>query len=80
MGCDKMYRSFLKRVSDILFSIMLMPLFFILLIIVGIAIKIEDRGPIFYTADRLGKHGKVYKMYKFRSMKVYAPDIRNERW
>ena len=48
------------------------------LIPIAIAIKIEDRGPIFYCADRLGRNAKTFKMYKFRSMKVNAPDIRNE--
>lgn len=46
--------------------------------IIGPLIYIEDRGPVFYNAPRLGKNGKIFKMYKFRSMKVNAPDIRNE--
>lgn len=44
---------------------------------VSIMIKKEDRGPVFYNAPRLGKNMKEFKMYKFRSMKVNAPDIRN---
>ena len=43
-----------------------------------IFIKIEDRGPIFYKAERTGLFGKPFKMYKLRSMKVNAPDIRLE--
>lgn len=43
----------------------------------GLAIKISDKGPVFYNAPRLGKNGKIFKMFKFRSMKVNAPDIRN---
>ncbi|MFK2294568.1 sugar transferase [Bacteroides fragilis] len=35
-----------------------------------------DRGPIFYSGKRLGRYGKPFPMYKFRSMKVNAPDIR----
>src|SRR5699024_7409155 len=38
----------------------------------------EDKGPLFYNAKRLGKDGNVFRMFKFRSMKVNAPDIRNE--
>lgn len=38
----------------------------------------NDRGPVFYNASRLGKGGKVFTMYKFRSMKMNAPDWRNE--
>ncbi|WP_341785913.1 sugar transferase [Sporosarcina pasteurii] len=55
-----------------------MPFFLLLLIPISIAIKIEDRGPIFYGGTRVGKDGKEFIMYKFRSMTVNAPDIRNE--
>lgn len=39
-------------------------------------IKLEDGGPIFYCGERLGRDMVIFKMYKFRSMKVDAPDIR----
>lgn len=65
-----------KRVLDFLLSVLLLPIVLLLVIIIGILIKIEDRGPIFYLADRIGKDGKIFKMLKFRSMKVNAPDIR----
>ncbi|WP_283154247.1 sugar transferase [Pseudalkalibacillus hwajinpoensis] len=56
---------------------MLLPLLGIFFL-VGILIKIEDGGPIFYGGERLGKDKKKFKMYKFRSMKVNAPDLRND--
>jgi len=59
-------------------SLISLPLFFILWLIVGIAIKLDDGGPIFYCGERLGKELKKFKMYKFRSMIVNAPDLRNE--
>ena len=63
---------FTKRFFDILASliglIVLSPVF----LIVAIAIKIDDGGPIFYNQERIGKNGKEFKMYKFRSMKVNA--------
>lgn len=68
----------IKRILDFVFSLILMPIMLIIIIVVSIAIKIEDRGPIFYFADRIGKNGKIFKMYKFRSMIVNAPDIRLE--
>lgn len=49
----------------------------LVILICGILIKIEDRGPIFYFGKRLGKNGRIFKMYKLRSMKVNAPDLRN---
>ena len=45
---------------------------------VAIMIKLEDKGPIFFNAPRIGKDMTEFPMYKFRSMKVNAPDIRNE--
>jgi len=43
-----------------------------ILVIIALAIKLEDRGPIFYKQERLGKDGKVFWMYKIRSMKIDA--------
>jgi lipopolysaccharide/colanic/teichoic acid biosynthesis glycosyltransferase len=48
-----------------------------MLLIVGPIIFLSDRGPIFYLSKRIGVNGKVFNMYKFRSMKVDSPDIRN---
>ena len=73
-----MYKKYIKRFLDILFSIIGLPFFFLLFIIIAPIIVLEDKGPIFYNAPRLGRYGKIYKMYKFRSMKVNAPDLRNE--
>lgn len=63
---------------DLIFAIIALPFWFIILIIIGPAIYLEDRGSIFYNAPRLGQNGKIFKMYKFRTMKMNAPDIRNE--
>lgn len=73
-----MYRNFLKRIFDLVIAILALPFWLIILIIIGPIIYFQDRGPIFYNAPRLGKDGKIFKMYKFRSMKMNAPDIRNE--
>ena len=63
---------FFKRMLDIVASviglIVLSPVF----LIVSLAIKAEDRGPIFYSQVRLGKGQRPFKMYKFRSMIVDA--------
>lgn len=73
-----MYRNFLKRIFDLILALVALPFWFIILIIIGPIIYIQDKGPIFYNAPRLGKNGRIFKMYKFRSMKVNAPDLRNE--
>lgn len=72
-----MYKKYIKRIIDIFLSFIALPFFAIIFVPVAILILFEDRGPVFYNAPRLGKDGKVFKMYKFRSMKVNAPDIRN---
>lgn len=67
---------FIKRTFDITASAILMVPIGLVIGISGIAIKAEDNGPVFYMADRTGRFGKTFKMYKLRSMKVNAPDIR----
>ena len=73
-----MYRNFFKRVIDLLLCILALPIFVLLYIIIGVIIKIEDKGPIFFKAPRIGKDKKIFYMYKFRSMKVNAPILLNE--
>jgi len=73
-----MYRYGIKRFFDIIASLVVLPFLLLIMIPVIILIKLDDRGPIFYNAPRLGRNMKEFKMYKFRSMKVNAPDIRNE--
>lgn len=73
-----MYSKFIKRIFDILFCLIALPFLIIFTIIIGIAIKIEDRGPIIYKSKRIGKDSKIFDMYKFRSMKVGAPNILNK--
>lgn len=73
-----MYKHFFKRVFDLVLAIIAMPFWLIILLIIVPIIYFQDKGSIFYNAPRLGKNGKIFKMYKFRSMKINAPDIRNE--
>ena len=66
-----MYR-FIKRTFDIVVSFTGLLLLSWLLLITAIAIKLESKGPVIFKQDRLGKGGKVFKIYKFRSMCVGA--------
>ncbi len=70
-----MYVHFFKRVIDICIGIIAMPFLGILILVFGPQIKHEDGGPIFYNAPRMGKDRRPFKMYKFRSMRVNAPDL-----
>lgn len=74
----KMYNHYIKRILDVIICIIGFPVFILLYIFFGLLIKLEDRGPIFYKAERIGKDNKLYKMYKFRSMKVNAPTLINK--
>ena len=71
-----MYKHFVKRICDIIIGLVALPFVIFLIIILGPIIYFTDKGPIFYNGPRIGLHGKVFRMCKFRSMKVNAPDIR----
>lgn len=73
------YYQFGKRVMDIVFSVLMLILFFPIIIILAIAIKLDSHGPILAdTPQRVGKNGKLFKMYKFRSMVENAHEILRE--
>lgn len=67
-----------KRLFDFLIALAAMPFLLLIFILVSIAIKLDDGGPVFYVAPRLGKNGTLLRMYKFRSMKVNAENIVND--
>ncbi len=71
-----LYTLVVKRCFDLLCSGVGLILCSPLMLVCALAIKKEDGGPIFYTAQRMGYKGKAFKMYKFRSMKQNAPDLR----
>ena len=70
------YKIYIKRFFDLIVGILGFPFFFLALLVFGLIIKATDQGPVFYNAERIGRNGKLFKMYKFRSMYVNAPDIR----
>jgi len=72
-----MYKHIFKRLLDIAFSLLVFPLFGLILIPVAIAIKLDDGGPVFYKSARVGRGFQKFNMLKFRSMRVNAPDLRN---
>ena len=69
---------FVKRLFDILGSLVGLILTLILTIIIGPIIYFSDKGHIFYSQIRVGKNGKKFKMYKFRSMYTNADEIKNQ--
>ena len=75
-NANHIYSIFIKRGFDIILSLIVMPFLVLSIIIFAPLIKYSDRGSIFYNALRLGYNGKTFIMYKLRTMKVNAPDIR----
>lgn len=66
---------FLKRLFDIIFSTILLIVLSPILIILAIAIKIDSKGPIFYRQERITQYGKIFKIFKFRTMIFNADKI-----
>lgn len=73
-----MYKLYFKRLIDFIIALIGLPIWGIIVLIIGPILYFEDKGSIFYNATRLGKNGQFFKMYKFRSMKMNAPDLRND--
>ena len=67
----KVYTVF-KRFMDIVLSIIGLIIISPILLIVSLAIKIDSKGPVIFKQERIGKDGKVFKIFKFRSMVVGA--------
>lgn len=61
-----------KRIFDIIVASLLLLALFPLLLLVAISIKLESRGPVFYTSKRVGQGFRVFDFYKFRSMRANA--------
>ncbi|HOV93152.1 MAG TPA: sugar transferase [Candidatus Kapabacteria bacterium] len=62
------WQEIIKRGFDIIFSLFVLTIGLPFWIIIGILVKLTSPGPVFFVQDRVGKDGKIFKMYKFRSM------------
>jgi O-antigen biosynthesis protein WbqP len=68
-----MYRRYVKRLIDVVLSLLGLLFASWLYLFIIIAIKIDDQGPVFFIQTRVGINKKEFKLVKFRSMKVSAP-------
>lgn len=59
---------FLKRVFDVIVSLILLVILLPVFIILGIAIKIDSKGPVFFRQERITQYGKTFKIFKLRTM------------
>lgn len=68
----KRFGLFIKRVFDIVVSLILLIVFSPLFLIISLLIKIDSNGPVFYRQSRITKYGKEFRIFKFRTMIVGA--------
>lgn len=66
----------IKRVMDFVFATILLVVFSPLMLLTAALIKIDSRGPVFFRQERVGKDGKIFRIFKFRSM-VSDNDMRD---
>ncbi len=69
---------FLKELGDRIFALLLLPILLPIMAIIYVLIKLDSRGPAIYTHERVGKHGKIFKVYKFRTMYPNADQLLQE--
>lgn len=67
-----MYKKYVKRMLDVIFSLTTLIVLSPLLLVIAITIKLDSPGPVIFKQKRLGKYGKIFSIYKFRSMCVDA--------
>jgi lipopolysaccharide/colanic/teichoic acid biosynthesis glycosyltransferase len=65
-----------KRAFDIVVCVVFLPLIVLALALSAVAIRIESPGPVFFTQDRTGRHGRRFRMYKFRTMVANAEELK----
>jgi len=69
---------FLKRFVDIICSLIGLIVLMPILVVVAIRIRVESKGSIIFSQDRVGKDGRIFKMYKFRSMVINAEELKEK--
>lgn len=69
-----------KRIMDVLLSLLVLVVGLPLLVVIGVLVKLSSPGPVFFVQERVGRGGKVFAMYKFRSMTVAQPGYEPGFW
>ena len=69
----------MERFLDVIISILIIVLLSPLFLIIGIIIKLSSKGPIFFTQMRIGKNNELFKLYKFRTMKIGTPNVATDK-
>lgn len=69
----------MQRVLEILISLVCLIIFSPIFLIVAICIKLNSKGPVFFTQMRIGKNNELFKLYKFRTMKIGTPNVATDK-
>ena len=80
MDPSRFHRSVSKWCTNALLALGCLVLLLVLLPLLAIAIKLTSKGPVFYRQDRVGRNGRVYYMWKLRTMRVDAEVSGNAQW
>jgi O-antigen biosynthesis protein WbqP len=70
----------MRRLFDVIVSLILLVLLSPIFLILAIIIKLDSRGPVFFTQMRIGRENRLFKFYKFRTMTVGAPNVATEEF
>jgi sugar transferase (PEP-CTERM system associated) len=73
-------RRFLKRTTDLVLSVVLLVLLLPLIALTAILIKLDSKGPVIFSQERVGEKGKIYRVHKFRSMVQDAEALSGPIW
>ena len=65
----------IKRVLDIILAVFLTCFLIVPILIIGLMVKLTSKGPVLYWSDRVGRHNIIFKMPKFRTMKINTPIV-----
>lgn len=65
----------MKRLSDILFSLLLLIILSPLLLMIILVIKVDSKGPALFSQRRIGRNNQEFVLYKFRTMRTEAPNL-----
>lgn len=74
------FNAALKRVIDLFGAVVALILFSPIMLLTAIAIRLTSPGPIIFSQERIGRHNKPFKMYKFRSMELQPPEEEEKEW
>ena len=70
----------MKRIVDIFGALVAIVLFSPIMLVTAALVKLTSPGPVIFSQERVGLHNKPFRMYKFRSMTVQAPEKEKSRW